>query len=96
MVRRLLWNAEWNENLFLASLSERLMSAGSSADTVAHSQRELLLRVMRHVDRQGTAERAAYLQIRLRMVARTGLSDDVDSEIVYLSSPYPTRELITA
>jgi len=91
---RMLWNAAWNESLFLVSLAERLMSATSSADTIAHSQRELLLRVARHLMREGRCGPDDYLQIRLKMVSRAGPSDAISSDIVYLSSPYPTAELI--
>ncbi|MFT3965728.1 MAG: hypothetical protein QM690_07600 [Sphingobium sp.] len=76
MLRHLLWNAEWNENLYLVSLSERLMSA-STAATEFHSQRELLLRVSRHLDRHGVCDHDAYLQTRLRFVSRNGPADQV-------------------
>ncbi len=98
MLRRLLWNPQWNENLFLVSLAERLMSA-SSAETEAHSERELLLRVARHLDRHGacggSCDDRAYLQIRLRFVSRAGPADEVISQIAYLSSPSLMAELIT-
>ncbi|MGC4090190.1 MAG: hypothetical protein QM756_20385 [Polyangiaceae bacterium] len=94
MLRRLLWNAQSNENLFLVSLSERLITA-TSAETAAHSQRELLLRVARHLDRQRAAAPRALLQIRLRLVSRMGPGDAVDSELVYLSAPCPLADLVT-
>lgn len=93
MLRRLLWNAPWNESLFLVSLAERLMSTSATAETAAHSQRELLMRVARHLDRHGLCGREDQLQIRLRFVRRVG--EEVESEIVYLSSPWPIAELIT-
>lgn len=92
MLRRLLWNPQWNENLFLVSLAERLMRA-ETPETIAHSQRELLLRIARDLDRNGNCDRGAHLQIRLRMVRRIGPAEDVESEIVYLSSAYPVAEL---
>lgn len=95
MLRRLLWNPQWNENLFLVSLAERLMSAASTPETVAHSQRELLLRVARHLDRHNACDPDAWLQIRLRLVSRDGPGEQVVSETVYLSSPYPIAGLIT-
>lgn len=94
MLRRLFWNAQWNENLYLVSLAERLMSAATS-ETERHSERELLLRVARHLDRHGCSDRAAWLQIRLRFVSRAGSADAVESEVVYLSSPYRMAELMT-
>ena len=93
MLRRLLWNAQSNENLFLVSLAERLIGAGS-AETAAHSQRELLLRTARHLDRQGAAA-SAWLQIRLRLVSRAGAGERLASEVVYLSAPCRLSELLT-
>lgn len=95
MLRRLLWNAPWNESLFLVSLAERLMSTSATAETAAHSQRELLMRVARDLDRHGRCARDDHLQIRLRFVSRAGSGEEVGSEIVYLSSPWPIAELIT-
>lgn len=94
MLRRFLWNAESNENLFLVSLAERLLGA-STPQTSAHSQRELLLRVARHLDRHAAASRDDCLQIRLRLVSRD-VGKAVTSEIVYVSAPWPIAELITA
>ena len=94
MLRRLLWNPQWNESLFLVSLAERLMR-GETPDTVTHSQRELLMRVARDLDRHGRCDRGDHLQIRLRFVRRIGPADEVESEIVYLSSAYPIAELLT-
>jgi hypothetical protein len=91
MLRRLLWNAQGNENLFLVSLAERLMHA-ASPETVAHSQRELLLRVARHLDRAGLSYRGDFLQIRLRLVDR----EDAEGQIVYLSAPCPLSGLLDA
>ena len=100
MLRRLLWNAPWNEGLFLVSLAERLLTA-TSADTERHSQRELLLRVARHLDRHGGGggggggDGGGWLQIRVRLVRRSGATERIDSEIAYLSSPCPIAGLIT-
>lgn len=94
MLRRLLWNPTWNENLFLVSLAERLMR-GESAESVAHSERELLLRVARHLDRHGPCDPGAHLQIRLRFIGRFGADEPVSSEIVYLSAPQPIAGLLT-
>jgi hypothetical protein len=92
MLLRLVWNPEWNENLFLVSLAERLMR-GETAEAMAHSQRELLLRVARHLDRQG-CDRSAHLQIRLRLVRRATQSETVAEEVVYLSDPRPIAGLV--
>lgn len=93
MLGRLLWNAEWNENLYLVSLSERLLRADSSALTKAHSERELLLRVARHLHRQLTHHPHSYLQIRLRLLGRLGPGEQIASSTVYHSSPCLMSEL---
>jgi hypothetical protein len=98
MLRRLFWNAQWNENLFLVSLAERMMGTGSAPlqmATQAHSERELLLRVARHLHRSGACDEGAYLQIRLRFVGRTGPGDEVSSQIAYESGARLMAELIT-
>jgi hypothetical protein len=87
MLRRLLWNPQWNEDLFLVSLAERLMSTASAPDTVAHSERELLLRVARHLDRNTAGNSHLWLQIRLRFVGRASAEGSVVSDIAYLSTP---------
>lgn len=94
MLRRLLWNAQWNENLYLVSLAERLMSAATE-ETAVHSQRELLLRVARHLDRHMAHDHRAYLQIRLRLVNRADAAERMAGETVYLSSPCLIAELLT-
>lgn len=90
MLARFVWNASWNENLYLTSLAERLISS-PSAETAAHSQRELLLRVGRHLHRQGVAS-DMFLQIRLRFVSRVG-DDQLTSDILYHSAPCQMAQL---
>lgn len=94
MLRRLLWNAQWNESLFLVSLAERMMRA-PTIEAAAQSERELLLRVARHLHRQGACDDLNYLQIRLRLVSRPGETEQVTDEIVYLSNPCLIAGLIT-
>jgi hypothetical protein len=105
MLRRLFWNASWNESLYLVSLAERLVHDASAA-TEAHSQRELLLRVARHLDRHGACDRDAFLQIRLRFVRRAAAppgrapdaatgTDAIVEDIAYLSAPHPIAALVT-
>lgn len=94
MLRRLLWNPQWNENLFLVSLAERMVSS-ATPETDAHSERELLLRVARHLHRHNACDVRAYLQIRLRFVSRADAGNEVVSNIAFLSSPRLIAELIT-
>lgn len=42
MLRRILWNPEWNKTLFLVNSSERLIAAPTQ-----HSQQEIRRRIMR-------------------------------------------------
>lgn len=90
----MLWNPQWNENLFLVSLAERLMTV-TTAETEAHSERELLLRVARHLHRHEACDAGAYLQIRLRFVSRNGPDHAVTSQIAYLSGAHLMAGLIT-
>lgn len=94
MLRRLFWNPQWNEDLFLVSLAERLIG-DSTPETDAHSQRELMQRVARHLDRHAVCRRDAYLQLRLRLVDRADPAEDLTSQIVYLSAPCRMAELVT-
>lgn len=108
MARRMVWNPQWNEALFLVSLAERLVTT-DDPHTASHSQRELLLRVARHLDRNrkesGLPEGplpSLWLQIRLRLVQRAegphSLSDEtgaIDNIIPYHSTPWPLADLLT-
>ncbi|WGW04445.1 hypothetical protein [Tropicibacter oceani] len=63
MLRRMLWNPRWNEQLFLVSLSERLV-----AEPTQHSLDELNKRIAR----LSGAQPGARLQFRLVFVCREG------------------------
>lgn len=79
MAQRMFWNAEWNENLYLVSLSERLMGTGSE-----HSLTELTTLVRCDVlERAPPFPSDAYLQFRLVFVDRDG--DDLHRHITYQS-----------
>lgn len=90
MLRRLFWNPEWNETLFLVSLAERLLNP-ATPESAAHSQREMLLRVARDL----VAGEGDWLQIRLRLVSRSGPANAIDSEIAYRSAPCRVAALMT-
>ena len=93
MLRRFLWNPQWNENLFLVSLAERMVSPGTP-ETDAHSERELLLRIARHLHLQGACAPGSHLQIRLRFISRAETGNGIVSHIAYVSSPRLIAELI--
>ncbi|MBY0300347.1 MULTISPECIES: hypothetical protein [Sphingomonas] len=85
MLRRLVWNAQWNEDLFLVSLAERLIHDPDTA-TRAHSERELVVRVARHLSRQGAG--APLAQIRIRLVARGEDGERLGEQVVYCIDPF--------
>lgn len=89
MLRRLVWNAQWNENLFLVSLAERLIHDPDAA-TLAHSERELVMRVARHLSRHGAG--AAFAQVRIRLVARgedgERLGGQLGEQVVHCTDPF--------
>ncbi|MEP4036476.1 hypothetical protein [Pseudophaeobacter sp.] len=62
VLRRMLWNPDWNEQLYLVSCSERLIEAPSQ-----HSVDEINLRVARILP-----EGAQMLQFRLVFMSREG------------------------
>ncbi len=81
MLKRLFWNPQWNESLFVMSCAERLMDQAS-----AHSKREIFTRIAAEVKRQKHA--TVYLQFRLVFISRSGAH--LQREIPYLS---PVRHL---
>lgn len=92
MLGRLFWNRQWNEDLFLVSLVERLLNPLSPA-ALAHSQRELMARVGRHLALHGLAGDGDVVQIRLRLVGRIGQTARLSSHTVYLSTPAPLAQM---
>jgi hypothetical protein len=93
MLSRLVWNPAWNEDLYLVSLAERLMSDAGPA-TWAHSERELLRRVARHLHREDSDRSGDWLRIRLRFVHRPPDTDEVLGEVVYVSDPHRLSALL--
>lgn len=94
MLRRLFWNPEWNEDLYLVSLAERLVGDASSEATRQHSQRELLLRVARHLHRRRRCKTTDHLTIRLRFLGRLPGTDTIAEEVAYQSAPIAIADLI--
>ncbi|WP_425097839.1 hypothetical protein [Tropicibacter sp. S64] len=65
MLRRMLWNPRWNEQLYLVSLSERLASDPDQAD---HAVRELAERIIR----LGSVPPGAVMEFRVIFLAPEG------------------------
>ncbi|WP_425072210.1 hypothetical protein [Sagittula sp. S175] len=78
MLRRMLWNPEWNGALFLVTLSERLVEHGSD-----HAAREILRRAAEGV----SGER---VQVRLVFVRLEG--GQLLREVLYQSAEVPMAE----
>lgn len=81
MLRRMLWNPDWNEQLYLVSCSERLIEAPSQ-----HSLDEISTRVARLLPHG-----PQLLQIRLVFVSREGAQ--IVKLVEYESTPVPLASL---
>ena len=79
ILRRLFWNPDWNDTLFMVSLSERLMDSPTP-----HSLREIQRRLEGEAAQDPSADR---LQFQLVFVSRDG--GELIQEITYLSAPWP-------
>lgn len=86
MLRRLLWNPEWNETLFLVSTAERFIAEGEE-----HRRQELTDRLRFHLNNSAAAAGAGALAFRFRLsiVAREGAA--IERAVVYVSPPAPLR-----
>lgn len=79
-IRRLFWNPEWNEQLFLVSCAERLI-----VDPTEHSSREILGRIAQTLALGEPLEWGqTRLQFRLVFIRRVG--NEIKSEVCYVSA----------
>ena len=86
MLKRMLWNPRWNEQLFLMSCAERLM-----AHPTEHSESEILNRIGTSLtSKRHETETAPYIQFRLVFLLRQG--DEIHKRITYTSRVYQYRE----
>lgn len=82
MLKRMLFNARWNEALFLTSLAERL-----SSNPTEHSSQEILKRIRVELVRNSFDPVATpYLQFRLVFVHREGTQ--LQKHVTYISPVY--------
>lgn len=81
-LRRLFFNAKWNESLFLVSCAERIL-LNASLQQVSHSENEILRRISHELQRNDNTTDATYLQFRLVCVQRE--QNELLEEITYLS-----------
>lgn len=72
MIKRLFWNPQWNESLFLVSCAERMIE-----NPTDHSYQEILKRIQTEI-------KAPYLQFRLVFIRREG--EVLQKETLFMSS----------
>ncbi len=86
MLKRMVWNPNWNEFLFLVSCSERLME-----NPTEHSAQEILKRVVVDIKRSSIDSVATpYVQFRLVFVSRSGTG--LQRNIAFVSSVHRYSE----
>ena len=90
MLGRMLWNAKWNESMFVISCAERLMEQPTQ-----HSENEILMRIIADLVRNTSntqLKTATHLQFRLLVVERQGT--ELQQEVTFHSriQPLPTRD----
>jgi len=90
MLGRMLWNAKWNETMFVVGCAERLME-----QPTRHSENEIMQRITRDLvsgDYSMQLNAVTHLQFRLLVVQRQ--DDALEQEVVYVSRimPLPTRD----
>lgn len=64
MLKRMLWNPNWNESLYLASCAERIIE-----EHTVHSENEILNRIQKELPSKKTTT-ATHLQFRLIFIQR--------------------------
>ena len=82
MLKRIFWNPQWNQSLFLVSCAERLMQ-----NPTQHSLEEIRTRI--EADANTTTP---YMQFRLVFVSRTG--SELHTEITFISPIYPCERRV--
>ncbi len=82
MLRRMVWNPDWNESLFMVSCAERIIEAPTQ-----HSEDEILKRIVRELDGE-----AGYIQFRLIVIQR--VEESLQQEIVFHSRIEPISAVL--
>lgn len=77
MLKRMVWNPEWNEDLFLMSCAERLIQ-----NPTQHSEDEILRRIGAVLEPAS----GCTIQFRLAFINREG--ETLEKHILYTSRPY--------
>ena len=82
MLRRLFWNADWNDTLFMVSCAERILD-----NPTPHSIEAIRQAVGQEICRQ-SGQTGQMAQFRLIFVHREGL--ELLEETVFVSDPFPS------
>lgn len=83
LAKRLFWNPQWNESLFLVSCAERLIT-----NPTENSRQEILRRIRAGIE--DSAPAMPYLQYRLVFVSRNG--EEIQKEILFVSPVHGMAE----
>jgi hypothetical protein len=87
MLGRLVWNARWNETLFVVACAERLIAAPT-----AHSEDEIFRRIAADLADAGEAGEAARLSFRIVLVSEDGRGGAV-RETAFVAAPRPLADI---
>lgn len=88
MLRRLFWNAPWNEALYAVSCAERLLDAPASPQVQA-LEVLMMRRIVDHLDHFG--EMTPFIAIRIVLLERTG--NEIGARTAYVSSVHGVSTL---
>lgn len=88
MLRRLLWNPQWNETLFLVSCAERLVD-----QPTRHSEDQIFARIAGDLARRPDAAKLApWVGFRLVFLAREG--EAIVAEELYRAAPRRRADIL--
>jgi hypothetical protein len=82
MLKRMFWNPQWNEDLFLVSCSERL-----TAHPTAHSRQEIVARIIADLGQHNTWQ-VTSPNLQFRLVFLTREEDQIIKEVTFTSAIY--------
>ena len=85
MFKRLFWNAEWNESLYMLSCAERLAQK-ISEETSLHCEKETVRRINNNLQEKD----ATHIQIRLIFVKR--INNEISEEVIYTTDILPLSD----
>ncbi|MGH1398555.1 MAG: hypothetical protein ACRBCT_05010 [Alphaproteobacteria bacterium] len=81
MAKRMVWNPQWNEDLFLVSCAERLTKTPTR-----HSEQEIITRIKTELNKNAPHPQKPYIQFRLAFLYRQ--DEQIQKHITFTSAPY--------